>query len=290
VIACSDHTLFGTLANTEHLVTYRYRPGDMSTQFTESLLLFAMDAETGELKWQYQPEQSIRHNALAVGNGRVYLIDRPMAVGDRHRERQRGVPDPGDAHPAGTLVALDAEDGKVLWKSDDGVYGTVLAVSEEHDTLLMCYQDWRFKLASELGGRMAAFDAADGTRRWDIRANALTRPILNGRTVYMEPGAWDLLTGEQKQFTLERSYGCCIPAGSKYMMVYRSATLGYYDLLCDLGTEDYGGVRPGCWINALPAGGLVLMPDATDRCTCSYLIKASVALQPYGTRAPAEDE
>ena len=63
-------------------------------------------------------------------------------------------------------------------------------------------------------------------------------------------------------------------------MVFRSATLGYVDLRNEPTTVDYGGIRPGCWINALPAGGLVLMPDATDRCTCSYLIKASIALAP----------
>ena len=62
------------------------------------------------------------------------------------------------------------------------------------------------------------------------------------------------------------------------MLVYRSATVGYIDLLHDYGTENYGGIRPGCWINAIPAGGLVLMPDATDRCRCSYLNKASIAL------------
>ncbi|MHC4399859.1 MAG: outer membrane protein assembly factor BamB family protein [Planctomycetota bacterium] len=258
----------------------------MSTQFTESLLLFAMDANTGEPKWRYQPEHSIRHNTVAVGGGRVHLIDRPIALGDRHREKSRGVPDAGDVHSPGTLVALDAADGRVLWKSDDDVFGTVLALGEEHDTLLMCYQDWRFKLASERGGRMAAFDAATGERRWEVETDAVTRPVINGRTVYMQPGAWDLVTGKKQDFTFSRSYGCGIPAGSRHLLVYRSATLGYTDLSGDYGTENYGGVRPGCWINTLPAGGLVLMPDATDRCTCSYLIKASVALEPYGSRSP----
>ncbi|MFH1264246.1 MAG: hypothetical protein ABIK89_00860, partial [Planctomycetota bacterium] len=67
-----------------------------------------------------------------------------------------------------------------------------------------------------------------------------------------------------------------------YMMVFRSATLGYVDLSRGQETENYGGIRPACWINVLPVGGLVLMPDATDRCTCSYLIKASIGLAPYG--------
>jgi len=287
VIACVGDTLFGTLANTEHVVTHRFgRGNDMSTQFTESMLFVAMDAATGRVKWQYEPEHSIRHNTIAIGGGRVHLIDRPMALGDRHREKKRGVPDPGDVHPPGTLVTLDAQTGDVLWKTDEDIYGTLLALSEEHGTLLMCYQDWRFKLASERGGRMAAFDAATGDRRWDIEADYTTRPVINGRTVYIQPGTWDLLTGEPKQFTFERSYGCGIVAGSRNLLVFRSATLGYVDLLEGRETHNYGGIRPGCWINTLPVGGLVLMPDATDRCTCSYLIKASVALQPYGAYRP----
>ena len=42
----------------------------------------------------------------------------------------------------------------------------------------------------------------------------------------------------------------------------------------------YGGVRLGCWINAVPAGGMVLVPDATTGCKCSYLNQAWFALQP----------
>jgi outer membrane protein assembly factor BamB len=290
VIACVGDALFGTLANTEHLVTYRYGAGDMRTQFTESTLLFASDARTGRLRWRYQPEHSIRHNALAIGNGRVYLVDRPIALGDRRRDKRRGVPDPGDVHPPGRLVALDAGDGSVLWKSEEDVDGTVLALSPEHETLLVCYQDWRFKLASERGGRMAAFDAATGRRRWEIEASYTTRPIINGTTVYLQPGAWDLLSGKPKDFKFSRSYGCGIPSGSRHLMLFRSATLGYVDLLRGSQTVDYGGIRPGCWINTLPAGGLVLMPDATDRCNCSYLIKASIALAPgraWEAEAPA---
>lgn len=285
-IACVDGTLFGTRASTEHVVTYRFRPGrDMSKQFTESTLLFAMDATTGELKWRYQPQQSIRHNTIAVGAGRVYLIDRAMALGDRTREKRRGKPDPDSEHPTGALIALDAADGQVVWKTDENIYGTLLALSVEHETLLMCYQDWRFKLASEVGGRVAAFDTATGQRRWEIEAKYMTRPVINDQTVYLQPSAWDLLTGEKTDFEMtERSYGCGILAGSKNLLVYRSATLGYTDLLSGSGTENYGGIRPACWINTLPAAGLVLMPDATDRCTCSYLLKASIALEPRASR------
>ncbi len=274
-IACVEGTLFGTLSDTEHLVKWRYGRSDMSGQFTESMLLFALDANSGKLKWSYTPEHSIRNNAIAIAGGRVYLIDRELAKMD---DLRRGKKDA--QHRPGVLVALDADTGQERWRLSEEVFGTMLAASQAHDVLLMSYQDTRFKLDSEVGGRMAAFRASDGERLWDVHARYGSRPIINDRTIYAQPGAWDLRSGRQKDFRFSRSYGCGILAGSTNLLVYRSATLGYTDLLGSTGTENYGGIRPGCWINAIPAGGLVLMPDATDRCTCSYLIKSSIALQP----------
>jgi outer membrane protein assembly factor BamB len=285
MVACVGDTLIGTVVDTSHIVTFRFRPGDMQEQWTESKLLFAMDATTGALKWNWRPKNSLRHNAIAIGGERVYVIDRDEAVGDRTREKKRGIPDKGFVHPVGKLVALDLASGKVVWESDDDIFGTLLALSEEHQTLVMCYQDWRFKLVSELGGRLAAFDTATGRRRWDIRAPYSTRPIIYGQTVLFQTRGWDLLTGRPKDLAFPRSYGCGIPAASRNLMVFRSATLGYVDLQRPRGVQNFGGIRPGCWINAVPAGGLVLMPDATDLCTCSYLIKASIALQPWSLAA-----
>ena len=72
------------------------------------------------------------------------------------------------------------------------------------------------------------------------------------------------------------------------MMVFRSATLGYFDLTKGQKTENFGGVRPGCWINAIPAGGLVLVPDASAGCVCSYLNQSWFALQPEESVTPFE--
>ncbi len=281
-VACEDGVLFGSLYNEEHQVAFAYGKSDMSRLFSESLLLFAMDAETGELRWTHRPENSIRNNAIAVAAGRVFLIDRAIAVRDRRK---------GDSteHPPGTLIALDAQTGKVVWTCAEGIYGTMLALSEEHDVLLMAYQRTSFRVASELGGRLAAFRASDGSQLWDVDASYSSRPLIIGRTVYAQPGAWDLLTGARTDFSFARSYGCGTLAGSKHLLAYRSATLGYRDLTKDLGTENYGGIRPGCWINAIPAGGLLLLPEASNRCVCSYLIKATCALQQYGVRAPRID-
>ncbi|MBN2476373.1 MAG: PQQ-binding-like beta-propeller repeat protein [Pirellulales bacterium] len=281
-VACDEGILYGSVADPRHVVTYRYinRGGDMQRLLTESQRLFALDAETGRSIWQYEAKHSLRHNAIALADSRVFLIDRPEALFDREKKPRT------KDHPLGLLVALDAATGEELWRQDEEIYGTTLAAGARHNVLLMSYQPTRFRLDSELGGRMAAFSTVDGRRLWDIRADYQSRPIINDRTIYAQGGAWDLLTGKAVPFAFQRSYGCGILASGAHMLLFRSATLGYYDLSGARRTENYGGARPGCWINAIAAGGLVLVPDATAGCTCSYLNKAWFALQPEDGDAP----
>jgi len=290
-VAFADGTLFGSLADTQHLVPYRFRRSNMGGMFTESRTLFAMDPLSGKVRWRYEAAKSIRNNTIAIAGGKVFLIDRAKAneIADRRAAKT--------PQPTGVLLALDAKSGKVLWRNEKDIYGTMLAVSEAHGVVLMCYQDTRFKLRSELGGRMTALHTATGEPLWDIRVRTASRPLINGGTIYAQPHAWDLLTGRQKTvrdrrtgketpWAFARSYGCGTISSAPGMLLFRSATLGYRDVLADHPTTDYGGIRPGCWINVIPAGGLVLMPDATTGCTCSYLNKATVALQPRGAWPP----
>lgn len=281
-LALEHGHLFGSVANREHLVTFRYRAttGEMKDQLTESSSLFALDPESGELSWRFDAQDSIRHNAIAIGDDQVFLIDRPLAIFDRNREK------PNEQQPTGVLIALDARTGKEQWRNDQQIDGTTLSLSPEYRKLLMSYQPTRFSLASEIGGRLAVFATDKGEMTWSKAATYSSRPLINDYTVYAQGGAWDLLSGEEKPFNFGRSYGCGILAGSRHMMVFRSATLGYFDLLKNEKTENYGGMRPGCWLNALPAGGLVLVPDASAGCACSYLNQSWVALEPVGVRPP----
>ncbi len=275
--------LIGSVLNAEHTVSPRYANIGLRT---ESVLLFAVDARTGKLLWKYEPKHSIRNNAVAVAGGRVYLIDRPLALADRiTNPKPNGKPreplKPGE-HPGGVLVALDAATGKVLWRQPDDIFGTQLAVARQQGVLLMYYQAVKhkfFRLPSEIGGRMAAFDTSSGKRLWDIEAEYKTRPLINGQTIYAEGGAWELLTGRQVPWHFERSYGCGQIAGSRNLMLFRSATLGYRDPKHDAPVENFGGIRPSCWFNAIAAGGLVLVPDGSSKCACSYQTRAWLALQ-----------
>jgi outer membrane protein assembly factor BamB len=284
-VASVDGVLFGSAANEAHIVRHAYLRADkqMSRQFSESTSFFAIEVETGKLLWKYDAEHSIRHNAIAIGAGRVHLIDRPVAAGDllsqtlkRTKAPQKK---PGTGHPTGNLLTLNAKTGDEIWKSDEDIFGTTLAFSERHDTLLMFYQPTRFKLPSETGGRIAAFRAGIGKRLWESKVNYTTRPLINYDTIIAHPAALDLVSGKPVAMKVPKSYGCGQLAGSRNLLMFRSGTLGYYDFTRKAGTENYGGLRPGCWINALPVGGLVLVPDASSGCRCSYQNRAWVALE-----------
>ncbi|GAF90255.1 unnamed protein product, partial [marine sediment metagenome] len=270
----SDGILYGTIANPEHQVTHRYvnRGGDISKQLTESSTLFAMDAQSGDLLWRYDADHSIRHNAIAIGKNAAYLIDRPLAEFDREKGKK-------GEQALGVLVALDPRTGIVKWKQEKGIFGTLLAVSDEHRALLMAYQPTRFRLESEVGGRMAVHDTNTGERRWAKNINYQSRPLIKQETIYAQGGAWDLSTGKDRPFEFTRSYGCGILAAGQNLMVFRSATLGYVDFKEEKTVHNFGGMRPGCWINAIPAGGLVLVPDGSAGCECSYQNKTWMALQ-----------
>ncbi len=284
-LAYHQGKIFGSVSNQEHNVSPRYK---LTNLRTESVLLFAMDAASGELLWQRKAKNSIRNNTIAIAGQHLYYIDRPIVSADRIKNQRRNGRHkkklPASAIPGGELFALNATSGKDIWNSRNKIWGTQLAVSEPHHILLMNYSAVRhgfFALPSETGGRLAAFDSTSGKRLWDIAAKYKTRPIINDNVLYAQDGSWDLKTGKALPFKLDRSYGCGQISSGSHTMLFRSATLGYVDInSSEPETKNFGGIRLGCYINAIPAGGLVLVPDGSSKCQCSYQMRSWFALRP----------
>jgi len=301
-VAAEAGVLFGTVSRPRVEPGARLAPAGLRFEAGE---LFALDIESGDVLWRYCARQSIRHNAIAIGGGKVLVVDcasREAAIVAQRQGRTHKAPPPA-------LVCLEARTGRVLWSTDEDVFATVLAFSPAHDVLLLAGQmDLRgFQPAGDKAAaqRLAAVRASDGKRLWDVtvpssgKGTYLSRPLLAGGAVYAQPWAFDLLSGERRQdflLTGRGPYSCGVISGGTNLLLFRSGTLAYVDLLNGRGeTQSFGGVRPGCWLNAIVAGGAVLMPDASEICSCSYLMKASIALQPGATprlappasRAPA---
>ena len=111
----------------------------MKDLLTQSRSLFALDINTGETLWVYEARASVRHNAIAISHGRVFLVDRSKEIIDLPAPSAEEVPTRLPAQPPRTssLLCLDATTGKVLWEQGEDIYGTMLAVSATHRVLLM---------------------------------------------------------------------------------------------------------------------------------------------------------
>jgi hypothetical protein len=120
----------------------------------------------------------------------------------------------------------------------------------------------------------------------------MVRPLLIGDEVIIEPRKCDLytgairtrthpVTGEMVPWEFYRpGHTCAATSATENCLFYRSYNAAYYDLKEDKGLSYYGAIRPGCWINMIPGNGLVLFPEASSGCTCSFPLRTSVVLKP----------
>jgi hypothetical protein len=255
---------------------------------SSSLRLSVLDRRTGRTIWSTTAMSGYRHNAICIGGGRLYAIDRASADTRRSKRAEEG--------PPARLVALDLNTGAVVWDTRHEVFGTWLSYSEEHDVLVEAGRVARDTLIDEPRG-MRAYRGADGRALWH-RKDYIGPAMIRGRLVLKSAdgaiskgNACDLLTGaphyrtqpltgDKQEWSWARTYGCNTPAASQHLLTFRSGAAGYFDLCGDGGTGNFGGFRSSCTNNLVVAGGVLTAPDYTRTCTCSYQNQTSLALVP----------
>jgi outer membrane protein assembly factor BamB len=299
----ADFPAWGSVQAPESAITERIMAGDK---------FFAYDTESGKLLWQYD-KKSIAHPAIAIGDGLVFIADcevtpeqRRQAAEQRAELIAKGVwtkdeieykPEAADVRH---IAALDARTGAVKWERVmdlTGCGGDRMGLAYKNGTLcfLGCFSNHDrnlFKEGKLKWRRITAVAGKDGADIWSRPLNYLRRPVIVNDTILIEPRACDLmtgdikmrthpLTGEQVPWEYVRPGHCCSATSAcPNMFFLRGYFLWYYDLANDFGMIPFGAVRPGCWINVVPANGVVLFPEASAGCTCSYPIRSTVVLKP----------
>jgi len=293
-LACVGRTVFGSAG-----------PGS----------LFALDMETGRTLWLYDGK-SIMQPTIAIGGGKVFFVDR-AATPAQEQEALKTVPAEARIDRSGKpippdvrlVVALSADTGEKLWAKPRYVSDCVKVGSTGGDLtamfadglLVICAQPWNGHfwkefLAGEFSRRgIIVLSAADGRDVWAGRMGYRSRPLIVGDKIIAEPWAFDLRTGEQRQrrdpITGETAawqmgrpgHHCGNIAASPAALFFRSGTTAYYDLVGDYGTAHFGAQRPGCWINCIPAAGLVMMPEAASGCMCPFAVHTTIVFEPRKT-------
>ena len=258
-----------------------------------STTLYAMDRNDGDHIWQYIPRQGALLNpSFTLAAGKAFFLEsrnpQTLANPDGRSKYTEFV----ESHGA-DLVALDLETGREAWRE------TLEFPKAVQNSSLLCAQG-RVILQYSRNDKtvhydVRAFDATTGELQWEASQNNKNRPggdhgeqdhhpVAIGNRLIIEPHAYNLTTGERlPEYDLRRhGHGCGTMSASASSLYFRAGNPTEY-LLGERKLRKITTVsRPGCWINIIPAGGLILIPEASSGCTCNFAIQGSLAFLPRG--------
>lgn len=277
-----------------------------------STAVFAVDQATGKATWTYAARTGMIINptiTITIGNGRVCFVE---SMNAKTLESKNGRVRLAELLGTGAqLIAVELANGRVAWSQaiDISTLQHVIYMSCANGTLLITGSKHVTVDPSETQGRpkpeqlkrvrydLFAYDAANGAQRWKVTAvpnydevldskhgEQVQHPAIVGDIVYGPAFAMHLSTGKTHDgWKWRKSAKCAILSTSRYCAFsrYSDAKLPHiFDLKSGKGAPLSTATRPGCWINTLPAGGMVLIPEASSGCTCPYPFQTSLAFMP----------
>jgi len=242
--------------------------------------LFSLDRITGEVLWTYRG--LVFNNTITIGGDFMYLVEsrNSKAVHDFDGRLRVDHFNDGPTY----IVKLDKRTGKKVWEKEFKFpYSQIMFLSFTKGTLLVTGS---FNVKANVHYRIYAFDGDKGKLNWEkeykggdtggSHGEQWQHPVIIGNRIFLYPYIFDLKTGLRDDVTFQKG-GCGAFSGSANNLFARNSNPTFYDLI----NEDKEGTRltkvnrPGCWINIIPAGDLISVPEASSGCTCDYPIQTS---------------
>ncbi len=323
-VAIQDGLLFGAATIRDSIAARARRRGQRTDEPTDGV--FAIDIATGQHLWDYAghsishrtialgPDRVFFIDSTITSEQRAAILRQDKSDLQKLTGKEREIAEDrlkkADLRRA---VAFDARSGKQLWAkpvdvtdcSDIGIGGGMLTLMYQNNTLILCGANanghyWKQFVAGEFSRRrLVALSATGGYKLWAKDANYRHRPIIVGQQVLAEPWMYDLqtgkqltrehpITGEEVAWSMMRTGHHCgmLTACDSGMVMFRSGYTGFMDLNQDAGVRHFAGHRTGCWINAIPANGLVMIPEASAGCVCLFSIASTIVLEPREAQRP----
>jgi outer membrane protein assembly factor BamB len=284
--------------------------GALTERMIVSDSVFALDGDSGDVRWQHPGR--IGHCTISISDDTLFFADSNVteaqkieAVAARwakygkltHEDDE--VTDDKD-YDVRRLVAVDVESGDKRWERIvdlTGSGGNKLGTAY-YDGQLMIFGHFSNHDGGQWakGGlswrRVTVLSSSDGSDIWSKELNYLRRPLVVGEELIVEPRACDIrtgefltryhpVTGETVPWEFKRGgHSCGVTTASAYCFFLRSDSMTYYDFQQDQGMLPLGGTRAGCWINMIAANGLLMIPEASAGCTCSFPIRSTQVMAP----------
>lgn len=268
--------------------------------------LFAFDTDSTAHEWSYRAQHgAILNSTITVADRKVFFIESRNA-GTLEDDSGRYLPT--ELMKGGAdLVALDATDGREIWRVDARLnnvqHNTYLSAAQNRLAAVGTRNSGSDRKESRVVYEIRVFDSASGDMVWQTTQTQDTKidgdhgeqdlhPVIVGDRLYCEPNAYRLENGTPLTdwgWKLGKRRGCGNISASSRSFFFRESSPTMFDLQTQSLSPVTTATRPGCLINILPAGGLLLIPEASSGCTCDYGVQTSLAFLPVPEAAdPSE--
>ena len=300
-VAVTNNMLFGSVQKTTASRTEQsykaivdHYKDDQPLVVSEGL--FAVDLVNNRLIWQYH-HGIIPNTTITIGDGKVFFFQsrNPKATNNKVGR----VTAENLLNQDASLVAIESKTGNLLWERPFTLtpFRHSLYLSYANDTLIAVGsinkndQTWYL---------VHAWNGNDGTFLWTAdhrnsrsgiggdHGEQVHHPAIVGNIVIAEPTAYDLRTGKRRNpagkasnWMIPIRSGCGTITASSTCIFYRDSNPTIMDFNTNSLSKKITHVsRPGCWLNIIPAGGLVLIPEASSSCVCAFPLQTSMAFLP----------
>lgn len=246
---------------------------------SDSLFGYSLGAEHAKPAWVYK-KGVILNSTISAMDNRVFFVEtRNEKIIDSSRRRLSG----SDLWRDQFLVALDADSGNIIWEqpleTEDGTIAFYLQASA--DGLLLTASNTKFHLY--------AFDPKNGKPTWrkssawadDHHSGHFQHPVITAGNIYLQPNGYRLKSGEITTSKVGRREGCHTYVGAGGALIYRgkSRQISMWDKQTESVTS-WPRLRPSCWLNTIPASGMLLVPEGGGGCSCGGWMETSIGFLP----------
>ncbi len=297
-LACVDDRIVGTghkMGTPFYDYTYNGNCNELEGDNRACMIsdfIFSQNRRTGETLWTYR-NGSILESAIAIGGDRVYFAENrnlPNPQGQWEGPGRRWVGNFTRGNET-YIVALNLQTGDKVWEQRVDLPFTEMMYLSYADGVIIT--TGTYNQNADCHYALFAFDSNNGQPKWNDDYDSGENPggshgeqwqhpvIMNG-TIFSRPYYFDLQTGERESFTLGKGGRCGTYSASSGFLFARESNPSYYQYGSSrVVTRPLTKVtRPGCFINIIPVGGLVLLPESSSGCTCEYSLQTSMAFIP----------
>ncbi len=268
-----------------------FTPSEVSR--VTSSRIFGLDRQDGTERWIYE-EGVIINSTITIADNMIFFLE---SHGSEALNAKTNVIEP-DQLTEVQLVCLDLDSGQVKWQRahDFSKCEFMVYMSYGNDTLVVTGTDrdkvfhtYAFNTKQVEGTAQTELEPINvaGSLLWSEshkedkghHSGHLQHPLIIGDTFFSDQRAFSLRDGKLIRTDLPERRGCGTMSAAQNSVFFRHYFHGQWDLDTDKRTQ-FEGLRSGCWLGMIPAGGLLLAPEASAGCSCANAIQTSIGYIP----------